>query len=184
MDTCLSEQFKDVDTTAWYHEALDFVLEYGYMNGVGESKFAPSGLLTRAMMVTILYRLDGEGEYAAHPFKDVAKGAWYDEAVAWGYATGVVKGTSATTFSPEDHVTREQAATLLYRYAEYRGEDVSASGSLMDFEDAKQVSSYARDAMRWAVGEGIINGRSETVLEPLGTATRAEIAKILYGWLS
>ena len=184
MDTCLSEQFKDVDTTAWYHEALDFVLEYGYMNGVGESKFEPNGLLTRAMMVTILYRLDGEGEYAAHPFKDVAKGAWYDKAVAWGYATGVVKGTSATTFSPEDHVTREQAATLLYRYAEYRGEDVSASGSLMDFEDAKQVSSYARDAMRWAVGEGIINGRSETVLEPLGTATRAEIAKILYGWLS
>ena len=184
MDTCLSEQFKDVDTSAWYHEALDFVLEYGYMNGVGEPKFEPNGLLTRAMMVTILYRLDGEGEYAAHPFKDVAKGAWYDEAVAWGYATGVVKGTSAITFSPDDYVTREQAATLLYRYAEYRGEDVSASGSLMDFEDAKQVSSYARDAMRWAVGEGIINGRSETVLEPLGTATRAEIAKILYGWLS
>ncbi len=184
MDTCLSEQFKDVDTNAWYHEALDFVLEYGYMNGVGESRFEPNGLLTRAMMVTILYRLDGEGEYAAHPFKDVAKGAWYDEAVAWGYATGVVKGTSAITFSPEDHVTREQAATLLYRYAEYRGEDVSASGSLMDFEDAKQVSSYARDAMRWAVGEGIISGRSETILEPLGTATRAEIAKILFGWLS
>ena len=184
MDTCLAEQFKDVDTTAWYHEALDFVLEYGYMNGVGEFKFEPNGLLTRAMMVTILYRLDGEGEYAAHPFKDVAKDTWYDEAVAWGYATGVVKGTSATTFSPDDYVTREQAATLLYRYAEYRGEDVSAVGSLMGFEDAKQVSSFARDAMRWAVGEGIINGRSETVLEPLGTATRAEIAKILYGWLS
>ena len=184
MDTCLAEQFKDVDTTAWYHEALDFVLEYGYMNGVGEFKFEPNGLLTRAMMVTILYRLDGEGEYAAHPFKDVAKDTWYDEAVAWGYATGVVKGTSATTFSPDDYVTREQAATLLYRYAEYRGEDVSTVGSLMGFEDAKQVSSFARDAMRWAVGEGIINGRSETVLEPLGTATRAEIAKILYGWLS
>ena len=184
MDTCLAEQFKDVDTTAWYHEALDFVLEYGYMNGVGEFKFEPNGLLTRAMMVTILYRLDGEGEYAAHPFKDVAKDTWYDEAVAWGYATGVVKGTSATTFSPDDYVTREQAATLLYRYAEYCGEDVSAMGSLMGFEDAKQISSFARDAMRWAVGEGIVNGRSETVLEPLGTATRAEIAKILYGWLS
>ena len=184
MDTCLAEQFKDVDTTAWYHEALDFVLEYGYMNGVGEFKFEPNGLLTRAMMVTILYRLDGEGEYAAHPFKDVAKDTWYDEAVAWGYATGVVKGTSATTFSPDDYVTREQAATLLYRYAQYCGEDVSTMGSLMGFEDAKQVSSFARDAMRWAVGEGIINGRSETVLEPLGTATRAEIAKILYGWLS
>ena len=184
MDTCLAEQFKDVDTTAWYHEALDFVLEYGYMNGVGEFKFEPNGLLTRAMMVTILYRLDGEGEYAAHPFKDVAKDTWYDEAVAWGYATGVVKGTSATTFSPDDYVTREQAATLLYRYAQYCGEDVSTVGSLMGFEDAKQVSSFARDAMRWAVGEGIINGRSETVLEPLGTATRAEIAKILYGWLS
>ena len=184
MDTCLAEQFKDVDTTAWYHEALDFVLEYGYMNGVGEFKFEPNGLLTRAMMVTILYRLDGEGEYAAHPFKDVAKDTWYDEAVAWGYATGVVKGTSATTFSPDDYVTREQAATLLYRYAQYCGEDVSTMGSLMGFEDAKQISSFARDAMRWAVGEGIINGRSETVLEPLGTATRAEIAKILYGWLS
>ena len=184
MDTCLAEQFKDVDTTAWYHEALDFVLEYGYMNGVGEFKFEPNGLLTRAMMVTILYRLDGEGEYAAHPFKDVAKDTWYDEAVAWGYATGVVKGTSATTFSPDDYVTREQAATLLYRYAQYCGEDVSAMGSLMGFEDAKQISSFARDAMRWAVGEGIVNGRSETVLEPLGTATRAEIAKILYGWLS
>ena len=184
MDTCLAEQFKDVDTTAWYHEALDFVLEYGYMNGVGEFKFEPNGLLTRAMMVTILYRLDGEGEYAAHPFTDVAKDTWYDEAVAWGYATGVVKGASATTFSPDDYVTREQAATLLYRYAEYCGEDVSAMGSLMGFEDAKQISSFARDAMRWAVGEGIVNGRSETVLEPLGTATRAEIAKILYGWLS
>ena len=184
MGTCLSENFKDVNTAAWYHEALDFVLEYGYMNGVGESRFEPNGLLTRAMMVTILYRLDGEGEYGAHPFKDVEKGTWYDKAVAWGYATGVVKGTSVITFSPEDYVTREQAATLLYRYAEYCGEDVSANGSLMDFEDAKQVSAFARDAMRWAVGEGIINGRSETVLEPLGTATRAEIAKILYGWLS
>ena len=115
METCLAKEFHDVDVKAWYHEALDFVLEYGYMKGVGDFEFAPNGKLTRGMMVTILYRLEvREGTYT-HPFKDVKKTDWYAEAVGWAYETGVVNGTSSTTFTPEGKCTRAQCVTFLYR---------------------------------------------------------------------
>ena len=198
METCLAEKFKDVDTKAWYHEALDFVLEYQYMNGVEEFRFDPNGKLTRGMLVTILYRLEDRESGYRHPFADVEKGAWYEKPVAWAYENGIVNGTSATKFSPDEAITREQAATMLYRYAKWNGDDVTRNGSLMKFADVEKVSAFARDALRWAVGEGIINGKGKIedkdktgekdeatdILDPLGTATRAEIAKILMGWLS
>ncbi|MBQ3355992.1 MAG: S-layer homology domain-containing protein [Oscillospiraceae bacterium] len=198
MKTCLAKEFNDVDVKEWYHDALDFVLEYGYMNGVDVFKFDPNGKLTRGMMVTILYRLEEREGKFTHPFTDVKMDAWYAEAVAWAYENGVVNGTSTTTFSPNEPITREQTAAMLYRYAKWSGEDVTPKGSLMNFVDADKVSAYARDPMRWAVGEGIINGKGKIaekptgtdkneptdILDPLGTATRAEIAQILYGWLS
>ena len=198
MKTCLAKAFNDVDVKAWYHEALDFVLEYGYMNGVGDFKFNPNGKLTRGMMVTILYRLEEREGKFSHPFTDIARNAWYADAVAWAYESGVVNGTSTTTFSPDAPITREQTAAMLYRYAKWNGEDVTPKGSLMNFVDADKVSAFARDPMRWAVGEGIIHGKGKIaekptgtdkneptdILDPLGTATRAEIAQILYGWLN
>ena len=198
METCLAKKFTDVDTKAWYHEALDFVLEYQYMKGVDELKFDPNGKLTRGMLVTILYRLEEREEGWRHPFEDVEDDKWYAEPVAWAYENGIVNGTSKTEFSPDAPITREQAAAMLYRYAKWNGEDVTPTGSLMKFADAEKVSAFARNPLRWAVGEGIINGKGKIedkdktgekdeatdILDPLGTATRAEIAKILMGWLS
>ncbi|MBQ6431461.1 MAG: S-layer homology domain-containing protein, partial [Oscillospiraceae bacterium] len=198
MKTCLAKKFNDVDVKAWYHDALDFVLEYGYMNGVADFKFDPNGKLTRGMMVTILYRLEErEGKYS-YPFTDVKRNEWYADAVAWAYENGIVNGMSATKFCPNEPITREQTAAMLYRYAKWNGDDVTPKGSLMNFVDADKVSAFARDPMRWAVGEGIINGKGKIaskptntdkneptdILDPLGTATRAEIAQILYGWLN
>lgn len=180
---CPSKAYNDIDVKLWYHEALDFLLSNGYMNGVAAHRFDPEGRLTRAMMVTILYRLDGKKQGGTHSFVDVPKESWYDDAVAWGCNAGVIKGTDATHFSPEEYLTREQAAAMLYRYANYCGQTTEVSGGLDGFSDATQVSAYALDAMRWAVGAGIINGKSAVQLDPLGITTRAEIAKLLYGWL-
>ena len=181
---CYVEQFADVDLNAWYHEALDFAVSQNIMGGVSDTTFEPDGQLTRAMLATILYRLDGGTAIEDHPFTDVTEGQWYAEAVAWAYATGVVNGTSETTFTPNAPVTREQTATMLYRYASYAGQASRPTGNLSIFIDADLISDYAKPAMRWAVGEGIINGREEGILDPKGTATRAEIAQILYGWLN
>ena len=181
---CHVERFTDVDLTAWYHEALDFAVSQNLMGGVSETSFEPDGQLTRAMLATILYRLDGGEATQDHPFTDVAEGQWYAEAVAWAYASGVVNGTSETSFSPDAPVTREQTAAMLYRYARYAGQDTKPTGNLSVFTDADQISDYAKTAMRWAVGKGIINGKGDGILDPTGTATRAEIAQILYGWIN
>ncbi len=148
------------------------------MNGVAEDRFDPQGKLTRAMLATILYRKSGETG-GSHPFTDVKKGAWYDEAIAWAYTSGVVNGTSATTFHPNANVTREQAAAMLYRYAAHMGEDTTATGDLNAFRDAGKCSAYALVPLRWAVGNRILNGKGNGILDPTGTATRAEIAQIL-----
>lgn len=183
MKVCYAALYEDVDLDAWYHEALDFVLEEGYMNGTGENCFEPNGKLTRAMLATILYRMSGDTQIHSHPFQDVPQGQWYSDAIAWAYETGVVTGTGETTFDPDGFVTREQAAAMFYRYAKMAGQSPEATGNLGSFADASKISDYAKLPLRWAVGEGIINGKGNNILDPTGTATRAEIAKIIYFWI-
>lgn len=177
-DNCPSAKFTDVNQEMWYHEGIDYVIDNGLMNGVGDNLFSPNGTTNRAMIVTILYRLEGTpgGEVAS--FTDVADGQWYSDAVGWAAANGIVTGYENGTFGPLKAITREQLAAILYRYASYKDCDVSASASLQGFGDAGTVSSYAVPSMQWAVGAELINGMDGN-LKPKGTATRAQVATIL-----
>lgn len=182
---CPSTNFTDVEENGWYHTGVDFMVRNGFMNGVADDAFDVDGNLTRAQLVTILYRIAGEPESTAtNPFADVADGQWYTNAVIWAAENGIVKGVNTTTFAPNDQITREQIATILFRYA--KAEKVE--GKLAGFPDAEKVSNYAADAMAWAVEQGLINGISEsdgkTYLAPQETATRAQIAVILMRYLT
>lgn len=182
---CPSTNFTDVEENGWYHTGVDFMVKNGFMNGVADDAFDVDGNLTRAQLVTILYRIAGEPESTAtNPFADVADGQWYTNAVIWAAENGIVKGVNTTTFAPNDQITREQIATILFRYA--KAEKVE--GKLAGFPDAEKVSDYAADAMAWAVEQGLINGVSEsdgkTYLAPQETATRAQIAVILMRYLT
>ena len=182
---CPSTNFTDVEENGWYHTGVDFMVRNGFMNGVADDAFDVDGNLTRAQLVTILYRIAGEPESTAtNPFADVADGQWYTNAVIWAAENGIVKGVNTTTFAPNDQITREQIATILFRYA--KAEKVE--GKLAGFPDAEMVSDYAADAMAWAVEQGLINGISEsdgkTYLAPQETATRAQIAVILMRYLT
>ena len=182
---CPSTNFTDVEENGWYHTGVDFMVKNGFMNGVADDAFDVDGNLTRAQLVTILYRIAGEPESTAtNPFADVADGQWYTTAVIWAAENGIVKGVNTTTFAPNDQITREQIATILFRYA--KAEKVE--GKLAGFPDAEKVSDYAADAMAWAVEQGLINGISEsdgkTYLAPQETATRAQIAVILMRYLT
>ena len=171
--------FADVASGAWYADAVQYVCENGIMNGISETAFGPDRTTTRAMAVTMLYRLEGEPDAAASGFADVPADAYYADAVAWAQANDIVNGVSETAFAPDDPVTREQMAAVLYRYASYKGYDVTAPGGLEAYADAPQISAYAADAMRWANAEGLITGVTGTTLNPRGNATRAEVATIL-----
>ena len=174
------EPFADVADSAWYADAVQYVYEKGMMNGVSETSFAPNNTTTRAMIVTMLYRLEDEPDAAASAFTDVAAGSYYADAVAWAAANGIVDGISETTFAPDNAITREQMAAILYRYASFKGYDVSAGGmSLDEYADTSQISSYAVTAMQWANSEGLITGVTDTTLDPKGSATRAQVATIL-----
>ena len=171
--------FTDVNETDWFHDAVQYVYDNGLMDGVGGNRFAPNSETTRAQLVTILYRLEGEPEVSGTSgFSDVAAGIWYTDAVAWAAANGIVNGTTDTTFAPGDDITRQQLVTVLYRYAESKGYDVSVSADLSGYPDAGQVQDYAQPAMAWAVAEGIVEGMDGN-LNPTGDATRAQIATIL-----
>lgn len=151
----------------------------GLVNGIGNGQFGPDMALDRAMFTTLLYRLAGSPAVAgSNPFTDVAAGVYYTDAVIWAYQNGVVTGTSATTFDPTATLTREQMVTMLYRYAQFAGIDTSASASLAGFSDSASVSSYAVNAMQWAVAEGIIKGQGDALV-PGGTTTRAQAAAVL-----
>ena len=177
---CPSKDFIDVDTGAWYHEAVDYALSNGLMNGVGDGRFDPAGTTTRAMIVTILYRLEGEPSVETeNPFVDVLNGIWYTDPIIWAAENGIVNGYGDGVFAPMDNITREQLATMLYRYAEYKGYNVKKSADLSVFADARDVSSWALAAMRWANAEGLINGKTPTALAPRDNAKRAEAAAIL-----
>lgn len=181
---CPSAPFKDVDTSQWYHESIDYVLKHSMMNGVSGTSFAPNSNLTRGMLVQILFNLEGKPQSASASFSDVKADAWYAKAVGWAAANKVVTGYTDGTFRPNAAVTREQAAAILYRYAQSKGIDVSAgeNTNILSYADAMQASEYAIPALQWAVGAGVLNGKGGNLLAPTGTATRAEIAAIMQRW--
>ncbi len=172
--------FTDVNEGDWFHDAVRYVYDNGLMDGVGDGQFAPNATTTRAQLVTILYRLAGEPDVSGDvAFTDVADGLWYTNAVTWAAQNGIVNGISETEFSPSGDLTREQLATILYRYAEGMGYDVSASADLSGFPDAGDIQDYATEALSWAVAEGLLQGFEDDSLQPQSTATRAQIATIL-----
>ena len=214
---CPSHRFNDVVPWAWFHSAVDYVVETDIFNGISETRFAPNDVMTRAMLVTTLWRISGKrtatgqrgkadsselqktgievieidenGEEIESPgvitiqsFSDVVPGAWYEEAVYWAASHGIITGYPDNSFHPNDPLTREQLATIMYRYSVWIGRSVSADSNLSQFPDAGQVASYAYAPMRWAVGAGLISGASGgsgIVLSPRGTASRAQTATIL-----
>lgn len=181
-EACPSRSFTDVDTSLWYHEAIDYVLEKGYMNGTGRTLFEPNGKLTRAMLVQILYNMEGKpAVIGTVSFKDVPDGAWYQDALAWAAANEIVLGYSDGTFHPGDPISREQLAAILFRYHGYKGRDTSHRQSLA-FTDAEAVSAWAQDAMQWAVAEKIVNGKGQGLLDPHGKTTRAQAAQMLMNY--
>ncbi len=179
-DTCVIAKFKDCDPKAWYHDGVHFCLEKGYMVGVKEDRFGPSTALSRAMIVTMLWRMEGSPvvNYAMS-FEDVAEDQWYTEAIRWAQSTGIVTGYKDSRFGPKDNVSREQLSAILMRYSEFKGIEVMERADLAAFADVESISSWATDSVQWAVGAGIINGRSATKLAPTGNATRAEAACML-----
>ena len=173
--------FTDVGTGAWYRNDVAYVYGVGLMNGTSETTFAPDQNTSRAMIVTILYRLEKEPAVTGeNTFADVADGSWYADAVTWAQASGIVTGYDETTFGPNDSITREQLATILCRYAQYKEVPAPASGDLSQFNDADQVGSYAVEAMQWAVGAGLISGDNGGNLLPKGTAARSQVAAVLH----
>ena len=179
-ETSVTLPFYDVASNDWFYEDVAYVYENGLMNGMGEGQFGPQGTTTRGMIVTILYRQAGSPAASGNPFADVDPGQYYAQPIAWAASHGIVNGISATTFAPDDPITREQMATILYRYARYQGEDVSDQGNLSAFADADTISAYAKQAMAWANGAGLINGVEGNRLNPTGQAVRCQAAAILH----
>ena len=172
--------FRDVPQSAWYFSSIAYVSSRGLMNGTDSTSFTPDIPTSRAMLVTVFYRLAGKPEISTETsFADVTEGSYYADAVAWAAETGIVEGYSKTLFGTDDPVTREQVAAILYRYAERTGRNTDAANPLINYADADQISAYAVPAMEWANAEGLILGTTEVTLDPTGTATRAQIAAIL-----
>lgn len=178
---CPSRSFRDLDTTRWYHEAIDTMLREGLMNGTGNELFEPNGTLTRAMLVTILWRSEGKPAASAQTsFTDVPAGAYYAEAVRWAAANGVVKGVSSTEFGPSKNITRQELVTILWRLAAKKGLNTSNAGlTVPEFADRSQIAAWAAEAMSWGCTRGILTGKSANRVDPTGTATRAEAAAMI-----
>lgn len=177
-----AEGFTDIGRH-WAEDSILSAVSNGLFSGVSAERFAPNDNMTRAMLVTVLYRLEGTpAVFAANRFSDVASGSWYERAVIWAAENNIVNGVGGSSFAPQQPVTREQMVAILYRYANYTGRSTGAGESLNAFRDAAQVSSYARSAMQWAVSEGLINGANGQ-LSPKGYATRAQVAAILVRYL-
>ena len=178
----LYDSFTDLAPNAWYRSSVEYMLEKGYMKGMSAATFAPDGSVTRAQLVTILYRAAGSPSVTGmyNPFKDVDASSWYGNAVIWGAANGVVKGVTDNTFAPNKQITREQLATLLFRYDQAVAPVVDR---LAGYTDAAAVSTYAVQAMNWAVDCGIMNGTSDTTLSPQASATRVQTAALLSRYL-
>ena len=178
--TCPVDPFKDTANNAWWHDGIHYCVQQGLMNGVASDQFAPNGTTTRAMIVTILWRMEGSPATSyGMSFTDVPAGQWYTEAIRWAQSTGVVTGYDAKTFGPNDNVTREQLAAILYRYTAHKGGDVSKRSTLAQFTDVNQISSWALENIQWANAVGMVNGRTDTTIVPKGNATRAEAASMI-----
>lgn len=172
--------FSDVSVDDWYYEYVKYINANKLMNGVSADKFAPNDTVTRAMFVTVLYRLEKEPDSAKAAFSDVAEGAYYENAVGWAVQNGIVNGVTESQFAPDNTITREQMATIIYRYMKFKGLDmeVSEENDITSYEDFENISDYAKDAFRYACSKGIISGISETTLAPVESATRAQMAAI------
>lgn len=182
---CPSKDFTDVATSKWYHEGIDYVVSHQYMVGISASRFAPNQTTTRGMIVTILWRIDGSpAPEGANEFTDVRSSAWYGDAVLWASQNGIVSGYGNGKFGPNDTITREQLAAMLFRYAKYLGQDTSARSDLSGFPDYGSISGWAKEALSWAHAEGLIIGIPQTdqvtQVQPQGNATRAQAAAVIY----
>ena len=177
---CPSKGFTDLKQDTWYHDSVDYVLSFGFMRGTSATTFDPNGDTTRAAMATVLYRMAGSPQVTgSNPFTDVKEGTWYTEAVNWAYENGIVKGVTEELFAPNRAITRQEAATMIYRFSgAYLGADVSNEADLSSFPDSANIQPYARQAMAWAVEQGIILG-SDGKLKPQSQALRTELAAIL-----
>ena len=171
--------FTDVKETDWFYDAVDYVYKNGMMSGTGSNQFSPNVTTTRGMIVTILYRLEGSPAVSTSSFADVAAGEYYANGVYWAAANGIVTGYGNSLFGPNDPITREQMAAILYRYAQHKEYETTVSGDVSSFTDGTSISSYAVDPMNWAVGIGLLSGVGNNMLNPTGNATRAEAATIL-----
>ena len=180
-DGCPLEEFSDLDSSFWYHDGVHYCLENGIMNGVGGGLFSPDGFLTRGMLVTVLYRIEGEPALRNDcVFYDVAPGSWYEKAVVWASGMGLVNGYGDGRFGPDDLITREQMTAIFFRYAEAVGRDTANRADLSGFLDGYSVSDWAKESMSWAKAEGLINGVTDELLDPTGRATRAQTAAVLF----
>ena len=176
--------FTDVSEKDWFYSDVMFVYENGLMLGTSKTLFSPYGTATRGMMATILWRMEGSpAPKGKNSFTDVEAGKWYADAITWTAENGIFAGYGKDKFGPDDPITREQLAAIFYRYADYKGYDLTVKGNLDKFKDADKITDYAKTAMQWAVGSGLVKGKSGNLLDPQGTATRAEIAAMLHRFI-
>ena len=177
-----ADEFSDVSQNDWFYDAVNYAVENKLMNGVGGGIFAPNDPMTRAMLVTVLWRYEGSPEEGKNGFADIPDGQWFTKAVAWAAANGIVGGVGGNRFDPNGSITREQIAAIFYRYAKSKGIDTSKSGDLSRFPDNAEISSWAGQALAWTVAEGIIGGSNGKLL-PQGNATRAQVATIFMRYI-
>lgn len=171
--------FSDINKDDWFYESVQFVYENEYMSGVAQKKFAPNETLTRAMLVTILHRIDGCSESGTFAFNDVERKSWYTKAIDWAAWNGIVNGVGNGCFAPNESVTREQIAVIFYNYAKFKEMNLSVEKDLSAFADSNEISSWADTALKWATASELINGKENNLLDPQGRATRAEAATII-----
>ena len=179
--------FTDVKSTDWFCSDVRYVHENKLFAGISDTEFGPNRPMTRAMLATVLYRVEGqpglENEISGDPFADVDANSWYGDAVCWARLNGIVKGYSDEVFAPDQEISREQIAAIFERYADFKGAAAGEKGDLSEFTDASEISEWAKGHVEWAVGAGLINGRDDGTVDPLGSASRAEVAAMLHRFL-
>ena len=169
--------FTDIKETDWFYDAVKYVNENGLMKGISDTEFAPENNITRAMFVTVLYRIENEPQTIASAFNDIESGSYYEKAVAWANANGIVLGVSEDRFAPNDNITREQMAAIIYRYAAFKGYDMTANGNT-NYKDNDDISDYAKSAVIWASEKAVMTGNTDGSFAPKANTTRAQAAAV------